>query len=65
MQAGWAVGTGPDGVFGARLMGRSDQCLQLKLTESVPRTVNLPEAWCVLPYPHEGDCNYSGGPGAC
>lgn len=44
-------------VFGARFMGAADQCLRIKL----PLTEN--PRWCVRSWPHDGDCDYSGGQG--
>lgn len=53
-------------VVSPRLMGLPDQCLALRTTdasapEGVPRSVVLPEEWCLLAYPHDGDHDFSGG----
>lgn len=64
MQAGMSFGVDADGnVFGARLMGAPNQCLTLRLTDTVPIGVAEPEAWCTQPWPHDGDHVFAGGPG--
>jgi hypothetical protein len=60
MKAGIVVHLDPEGEIDyARLMGAPDQCLVIQL----PFVVE-PRVWCVLSYPHDGDHDFSGGPGA-
>ena len=54
MKAGIAFGVDREGnVFGARFMGRKDQCLVIRMP------LTEPPAWCVLPWPHESDHEWS------
>jgi hypothetical protein len=56
MKAGISAGVNEFGeVVSARLMGRSDQCLRIKL----PMADTYEEMeWCMLSWPHEGDHDY-------
>jgi hypothetical protein len=58
MKAGVAMGIDRDGtIISARLMGGVDQCLDIQM----PWDGIAEPRWCVLPYPHEGDHDFSGG----
>jgi hypothetical protein len=54
---GFAFGMSGDGeIFGLRLMGGPDQCLVVEQTFRPGEGIR----YCMLPYPHEGDHDFTG-----